>query len=61
MSGSLIEAKVTGYCTTARGVAGDVKDWHVGAIPLINMTSVKAKSSYGEKMPVVPSFDVNLF
>jgi hypothetical protein len=44
LAGTLVEAKVTGYCTTARGLMGDTKDWHVGAIPLINMTVIKAKS-----------------
>lgn len=61
MSGTLVEAKVTGYCTTARGLMGDTKDWHVGAIPLINMAIVKAKSQYGDKQPVIPSYEVNLY
>lgn len=47
LAGVLIEARCTGYCTTARGVNGPVKNWHLGGIPIISMTSVKAKSSYG--------------
>ena len=42
------------------GVNGPVKDWHLGAIPIINMTAVKARSSYGQAKPVVPSYEVNL-
>jgi hypothetical protein len=46
LAATLIEAKVTGYCTTARGLNGPVVDWHVGAIPLINMTKLTGKSAY---------------
>jgi hypothetical protein len=29
------------------GVNGPVKNWHLGGIPIVNMASIKAKSSYG--------------
>lgn len=32
----------------------------MGAIPLLNLARVKAKSSYGEKVPVIPSYEVSL-
>jgi len=60
LAGALIEANVTGYCTTARGVNGAIKDWHVGAIPLINMTQIKTQKAYVNGLPVVGSAEVNL-
>ena len=60
-AGILVESQVTGYCTTARGLCNPVVDWHVGAIPLVNMTSIKAYSTYYKfNKPVVASFDVQL-
>jgi len=32
----------------------------MGGIPLINLTTVKARSTYGEKLPVIPSYEVIL-
>lgn len=32
----------------------------MGAIPLLNLARVKAKSSYGEKVPIIPSYEVSL-
>lgn len=40
MAGSLIQAKLTGYCTTIRKVIYNVKEWEAGAIPLLLMTDI---------------------
>ena len=42
-AGVLVASGVTGYCVTARGLAGSVDEWHIGAIPLISMSSATSK------------------
>jgi len=42
LAGTLIEAGLTGYCTTARRVtASNIDEWQLGAIPLVNLIKVK--------------------
>jgi len=60
LSGVLIESGLTGYCPTARGITGNINEWNLGGIPLINMTGLKAKSTYGDNLPVIASSEVNL-
>lgn len=60
MSGVMIEGGLTGYCPTARGITGDIDKWHLGGIPLINMCRMKATSTYGQNVAIIPSSEVKL-
>lgn len=59
-AGILAASGVTGYCVTARGLIADVDDWHLGGIPLVSMSSMVHKSSYGNNMAIVKSGNVDL-
>jgi len=59
-AGVLIQNNLNGYCVTARGLSGDVKNWKCAGIPLVALTSCKGKSQYGENRCVIQSSYVNL-
>lgn len=59
-AGVLIQNNLNGYCVTARGLSGDVRNWKCAGIPLIALTSCKGKSQYGENRCVINSSYVNL-
>ena len=60
IAGVLSLYQLTGYCVTARCLAGPVDGWKCAAIPLISMSEVKGKSVYGQHSIVIPSSFVDL-
>ncbi|CAD8107582.1 unnamed protein product [Paramecium sonneborni] len=60
LAGLSIQRGLTGYCVSARGIAGPIERWHFNVIPLLGMLSIKQKSAYGEAQPVIASYEVDL-
>lgn len=56
----LIDQGMTGYMPTARGLSGPVSEWRLGALPFISLMTVKGKSQYGARKPVVESYEVDV-
>eukprot|EP01015_Nassula_variabilis_P010208 TRINITY_DN1814_c0_g1_i8.p1 TRINITY_DN1814_c0_g1~~TRINITY_DN1814_c0_g1_i8.p1 ORF type:complete len:573 (+),score=117.46 TRINITY_DN1814_c0_g1_i8:66-1784(+) len=59
-AGVLIESQLTGYCVSIRGLTADISGWFCGGIPLVSMTHVKSKSSYGINKAIITSSEVDL-
>eukprot|EP00921_Rhytidocystis_pertsovi_P005208 GHVQ01009018.1.p1 GENE.GHVQ01009018.1~~GHVQ01009018.1.p1 ORF type:complete len:1639 (+),score=226.92 GHVQ01009018.1:122-5038(+) len=69
LSSILIESGLTGYCTTIRGLCGNVEDWKLGGVPFVSLLRIVpnvTENHHGwsgdtkSDVPVIPSAEVDL-